>query len=287
MQQELSGGSKKWWKKKGKANVAQEPPASSTPTESAGAASIHPSSSPSSLPDTWNANTGATSHMTPNWNWFKSYAPSSVPIRVANEQVIFSAGVGTVEFAPVRDGRNLCPVVFSNVLHVPSLNQDLLSILPLTSNHQFHVQIDSNSMEFVWGGVPCFYASVKDKVALLSGSTVVQSSEFASLAQATGHQLWHHQFGHISSNRLKSLVEHDMVSGLSLPKASTAPSSAPVCPACMEGKQTQDPFPPVASHRSVPLELVHSDLHGPLPPTANGYKYWISFTDDASHFQHC
>jgi transposase InsO family protein len=37
----------------------------------------------------------------------------------------------------------------------------------------------------------------------------------------------------------------------------------------------------------VPLELVHSDLHGPLPATANGFKYWISFTDDASRFRRC
>ena len=57
-----------------------------------------------------------------------------------------------------------------------------------------------------------------------------------------------------------------MVSGLLLPKA-PASSSLPVCPACMEGKQTRDPFPPVTSRHSVPLELVHSDLHGPLPPT--------------------
>ena len=96
----------------------------------------------------------------------------------------------------------ICPVIFSNVLHVPSLNQNLLSVLTLTSNHKFRVQIDSDSMEFVLGGLPCFYASVKDKVALLSGSTVVQSSEFTSPAQATGYQLWHRWFGHISSNRL-------------------------------------------------------------------------------------
>ena len=77
----------------------------------------------------------------------------------------------------------------------------------LTSNHKFHVQNDSNSMEFVLGGLPCFYASVKDKVTLLSG-TVVQSFEFASPAQATGYQLWHRRFGHISSNCLKSLEDH-------------------------------------------------------------------------------
>src|SRR3984893_6566487 len=42
-----------------------------------------------------------------------------------------------------------------------------------------------------------------------------------------------------------------------------------------------------ASRRSVSLELVHSDLHGPLPATANGFKYWISFTDDASRYRRC
>jgi hypothetical protein len=103
--------------------------------------------------------------------------------------------------------------------------------------------------------------------------------DFASSAQATGYDLWHRCFGHISSNHLKSLVEHQMVSNCLLP---SVPKSIPVCPACMDGKQTQDPFPLTASCRSVPLELVHSDLHGPLPATANGYKYWISFTDDAS-----
>jgi hypothetical protein len=67
----------------------------------------------------------------------------------------------------------------------------------------------------------------------------------------------------------------------------TSPKLIPVCPACMDGKQTRDPFPLTASHCSVPLELVHSDLHGPLLATANGYKYWISFTDDASCYQRC
>ena len=120
---------------KGKANATQE---SSTPvTESAGAATVHLSSSPSSLPDAWNADTGATSHMTPHREWFKSYTPCSVPIRVANGQVVFAAGRGTVEFAPVKDSRNLRSVLFSNVLHVPRLNQNLLSVLTLTCEHAF------------------------------------------------------------------------------------------------------------------------------------------------------
>ena len=88
--------------------------------------------------------------MTPHREWFKSYTPCSVPIRVANGQVVFAAGRGTVEFAPVKGARNLRPVVFSEVLHVPALNQNLLSVLTITSKHGFDVWSRSNnSVEFI------------------------------------------------------------------------------------------------------------------------------------------
>lgn len=44
-------------------------------------------------------------------------------------------------------------------------------------------------------------------------------------------------------------------------------------------------FPQTATCRYEPLELVHSDLHGPLPPSPDGYKYWITFTDDCTRFR--
>jgi hypothetical protein len=63
-------------------------------------------------------------------------------------------------------------------------------------------------MEFILQGLPRFYASVgADRVAYLSGSTVVQS-EVASPAQASDYELWHRRFSHLSHGRLKSLVEH-------------------------------------------------------------------------------
>jgi hypothetical protein len=46
------------------------------------------------------------------------------------------------------------------------------------------------------------------------------------------------------------------------------------------------PFRPSASHNRSPLELVHTDLHGPLPVTTHsGYKYWITFIDDTTRFR--
>ncbi|KAJ3474116.1 hypothetical protein NLI96_g12644 [Meripilus lineatus] len=51
-----------------------------------------------------------------------------------------------------------------------------------------------------------------------------------------------------------------------------------------EGKGT--PFPQQAENRhSLPLDLIFSDVHGPLPTqTIQGYRYWITFLDDATKF---
>ena len=187
--------------RKGKASAAQE---ASTPVELGEVASIRVSSPPSSLPDAWNADTGATSHMTPHREWFHTYSPCSVPIRVANGQVVFAAGRGTVEFTPVKGTRNLHPVVFFEVLHVPALNQNLLSVLTITSKHGFDVWFQSNNtVDFIKDSVPRFHASVgADRVALLCGTTVVtsgspsQRSETAGSAQLS-YELWHRRFGHI------------------------------------------------------------------------------------------
>ncbi|KZV78255.1 hypothetical protein EXIGLDRAFT_580113, partial [Exidia glandulosa HHB12029] len=49
----------------------------------------------------WNTDTGCTTHMTPHREWFRSYTPCKVPIALADHSVIYSAGIGSVEFEPV------------------------------------------------------------------------------------------------------------------------------------------------------------------------------------------
>jgi len=36
---------------------------------------------------------------------------------------------------------------------------------------------------------------------------------------------------------------------------------------------------------SAPLELIHSDVHYVAHATFTGFKYWITFIDDLSHFR--
>jgi hypothetical protein len=69
----------------------------------------------------WNADTGATSHMTPHCYWVQNYTPLCIPIKLADNTVIYSAGVGTVLFNPVISGKPSRAVEFTRVLHVPQL----------------------------------------------------------------------------------------------------------------------------------------------------------------------
>jgi hypothetical protein len=100
--------------------------------EAALAASLCSSTPSGSLADAhWIADTGATSHMKPHLSWFVQYKPFVTPIRVANDAVVFSEGVGTIVLQPTAPG--LRELGLSRVLHVLEVQNNLLSVLHLVS----------------------------------------------------------------------------------------------------------------------------------------------------------
>ena len=124
------------------------------------------SSSSSSIPlsnQNWLADTGATSHMTPHRHWVHNYTPLRIPIRLADNRVIYSSGVGTVVFNPVIDGKPLQTLEFTKVLHVPGLENSLFSCLYLTKHKGFEIRIDAK-FPIIW----TLYAMAK----LLSGDRI-------------------------------------------------------------------------------------------------------------------
>lgn len=91
--------------------------------------------------------------------------------------------------------------------------------------------------------------------------------------------LWHFRYGHLNFGSLKTLQQKQMVVGL--PQFN---SPSDVCEDCVVSKQHRDSFPKGNSWRAKKaLELVHSDLCGPINPSSNGGKrYIITFIDDFS-----
>ncbi|KAA0058972.1 gag/pol protein [Cucumis melo var. makuwa] len=64
-------------------------------------------------------------------------------------------------------------------------------------------------------------------------------------------------------------------------------NSLPPCDSCLEGKMTKRSFTGKGLRAKTSLELVHSDLRGPVNVKARGgYEYFISFIDDYSRYGH-
>ena len=177
------------------ANKTQEEPKDAEFAGNASARSI-PSLSPTPLQLNadfhWLADTGATSHMTPHRHWFKSYTHYRTLIRLANNSVIFSAGVGNVVFEPIVNGKRVRAVEFSRVLHVPDLRSNLLSCLYLTRNKGFTIFISSHTMVFSQDKLTLFTASIDStNSAVLNGSTIACETAFPVSTLPADLSLWH------------------------------------------------------------------------------------------------
>ena len=92
-------------------------------------------------------------------------------------------------------------------------------------------------------------------------------------------KLWHEWFGHLNYHSLQHLCKDNTMT--SIPMVSCKDG---ICFGCVLGKHHQDNFDKRASwHASIPLELVHSDLCGPLPfASFSGFKNFLTFIDDYS-----
>ena len=81
-----------------------------------------------------------------------------------------------------------------------------------------------------------------------------------------------------------SLKDKDMVKGMNISGIDVSDEN--VCHGCVLGKSKRLPFPKKSEHfTSKPLELIHSDVCGPVHvPSFGGSRYFVSFTDDFSRY---
>ncbi|KAL7285881.1 hypothetical protein ACG7TL_000992 [Trametes sanguinea] len=234
----------------------------------------------------WNTDTGASAHMTPHRHWFRSYLLHVIPIRLTNSHIVYSAGLGSVVFQPAeREGVVPPAVVLHDVLHVPALASNLLSVFHLTREKGYTVELCASQVLFYHQGQLRFEASVNEhNVGYLLGRTVSQAKHALSASSTCeeDESLWHQRCSHVNLDDLRSVVKKGLVSGLVL-RSKRKPD--PICEPCLAGKLNRHSIPRLASRKHTPIALVHTDLKGPLPvPTPKGHVYWMTFVCDATRF---
>jgi hypothetical protein len=166
--------------------------------------------------------------------------------------------------------------VITSVFYIPGLKTNLLSI----------GQIQQKNVTIVFKNDLCkLYHDEKGLLFETHMSTnrmyalnaIVMMPKCLKISTQERSQLWHNRYAHLSIKGLNTLAKKDMVKGL--PALEEIEDK---CANCLTGKQHRSPIPKQANWRaSSKLELVHSDICGPINPTSNGgNKYFITFTDD-------
>jgi hypothetical protein len=104
-----------------------------TVTESAARASVCLAGTHDTHADVhWIADSGATSHMSTQRCWFKTFKQHVVPIRVANNAIVYREGIGSIVMELLD--KSLDPVCLSCVLYVPALQNNLFAVLHLVTS---------------------------------------------------------------------------------------------------------------------------------------------------------
>jgi hypothetical protein len=117
------------------------------------------------------------------------------------------------------------------------------------------------------------------KLLRMKGTTIPRHSDFVGLV-STGIspiRLWHVRYGHLNFDSLSQLQKQGMVKGLPTFKRDTSK-----CEACIYGKQSREIFSTSSWHANRRLQLVHSNVCGPLETSFGGCKYFLLFIDDFS-----
>ena len=105
-----------------------------------------------------------------------------------------------------------------------------------------------------------------------------------SSAGAETPELVHRRMAHVSFEALARMAAAGSVSGLGVTAVQFRQHQPDQCVPCIQGRLAQAPFAR-SSSRSRPLEIVHSDICGPIKPeSAGGSHYMISLVDDSSGY---
>ena len=217
---------------------------------------------------------GATTHVVTNDSCFthldNSFDPEKHYIELADgtksNNVALKKGTASVSLQTANG--KLVKAELKNALYVPSYPQNIFSVQAATERGAT-VVFRQNSAELSTPDGTKFDIEKRGRLYYLCSSV-------SSTKQSYDLQHWHKILGHCNLDdvlKLENIVDGMRIIGKTKLDRDT----------CILGKMTQYRNRAADERASAPLELIHSDLAGPISPVArDGFKYAMSFIDDYS-----
>ena len=172
------------------------------------------------------------------------------------------------------------------VLYVPQLARNLFSVRAAASKGNLikfgHTHCWIRDSDGKLNGM----GTVVDKLYQLDCEAICCEKASAAMSQipkVNEADVWHFRLGHASEQCIKNMAHKKLAIGIKLPKC----AKLSFCERCIAGKMKRKPFKSVGEIISKRrLQLVHSDVCGPMPTESIGRnKYFVTFIDD--YYRYC
>ena len=199
---------------------------------------------------------------------FSSYTTAHTSsVELGNSNTVKVLGTRTVVIPISVNGKRI-KWILRNVLHVPELGHLLLSV----------PTFDKSGLKTSFYSKRCW---ISNGPKLLATATMTgnlykldihRDSDTALLASTA--ELWHLCLAHIQPLTILEMAKSKTVQGLEI---SSSNKNDKTCSSCILGKAHRIPIPKQSQSRSTQLlELVHSDVNGPLEVQSLGGSRYLS-----------
>eukprot|EP00253_Pinus_taeda_P031251 PITA_31251 len=232
----------------------------------------------------WYVDSGASYRMTGVREYFSELSDDATDMEVVlgDDSIVKAVGMGTLTF----DRGPKPPLKVSDVLYVPGMNKNLISVSTLEDTG-YDVLFRRGQVLIYPRGTPASSARVIgvhhakvykfsfQPLMALSSNTRERTDSRSSSSKLC--EIWHRKIGHMYHRALSTLWE--ITTGV--PDFNS--NHLDVCKGCAMGKFVRSLFPNSDSRATMILDLIHIDVSGQMSHVSlSGYEYYVLFIDDHS-----
>jgi Integrase core domain/GAG-pre-integrase domain len=219
---------------------------------------------------------GATHHITPYRPDFASWAPALGSVSLGGHTKIKQIGSGDV-IIKLKGGDRGVQLTLQDVMHVPAAHTRYFSVGALLRKGG-RITFENMGFTISMGTQILATGYMEDNLFWFDSSNVALHAAHSTTSYPL--DIWHQRMGHMSFNALTRYSES--VKGLEIKMPLNHDQSSP-CAGCELGKQTRLPFSASAKQSDRQLQVVHSDLAGPMQvQSIQKASYIATFVDDYS-----
>lgn len=228
----------------------------------------------------WSLDSGATSHFCKELDDISEISQGDTgKLNLANDNSTEIKGKGTATFVTKSSGKT-ARIQLNDALHVPDLRTNLLSVGKITeSNYDVIFRKDAAVIVDQNG-------NVKMKAEKFEGLYFIHKDQqqTCKILSTTNNKApkdimtWHRRLGHLNFKDMLGAQRRGNLRGFDF----TQTTKALECDVCIEGKMTRAPFPKKSERKTNILDVVHTDVCGPMrTESLSKSRYYVTFIDDS------